>query len=294
MLDGLQALLALQRTGTISKAAVQLRLTQSAVSKRIQSLEAELRYKVVEPDGRKLRLTEHGILLLQKAKPLLVEIEGLKDLKAHESRKFFALGISDSIAGSWGPKAIRKTLQQTADIDLEIHVHRSTLILEFLRTGRYDLGFVTGRPSGTDLIWSKVAEEPMVIVGEPSTGKSEKRLLTIESNSATWKDIGQDASGHPKLQSREFVFTESFAAAAQMAKEDFGHALIPLGVAFSMGFKKHHINPVVPQLRRHIYLAARKSIANSSAVSAFGEALATHAKDILRSSEQEIFRKQKR
>lgn len=42
MLDGIEALIALERTGTVSEAAVQLRLTQSAVSKRIKALESEL------------------------------------------------------------------------------------------------------------------------------------------------------------------------------------------------------------------------------------------------------------
>ena len=49
MIEGIEALLALERTGTISEAAAQLRLTQSAVSKRIQSLTNEVKFKVIEP-----------------------------------------------------------------------------------------------------------------------------------------------------------------------------------------------------------------------------------------------------
>ena len=57
MIEGLEALLALERTGTISEAAAQLRLTQSAVSKRIQSLSDSMKFAVIEPDGRRVRLT---------------------------------------------------------------------------------------------------------------------------------------------------------------------------------------------------------------------------------------------
>ncbi len=57
MINYLEALLALERTGTISEAAAQLRLTQSAVSKRIQALQNEVQFKVIEPDGRRVRLT---------------------------------------------------------------------------------------------------------------------------------------------------------------------------------------------------------------------------------------------
>ena len=61
MLEGLEALFALERTGTISEAAAQLRLTQSAVSKRIQSLQNEVKFLVIEPDGRRVKLTARGI-----------------------------------------------------------------------------------------------------------------------------------------------------------------------------------------------------------------------------------------
>ena len=56
MVEGIEALLALERTGTISEAAAQLRLTQSAVSKRIQTLENELEFRVIEPVGRRPQL----------------------------------------------------------------------------------------------------------------------------------------------------------------------------------------------------------------------------------------------
>ena len=39
MLDGIDALIALDQFGTVSEAATRLRLTQSAVSKRIQALQ---------------------------------------------------------------------------------------------------------------------------------------------------------------------------------------------------------------------------------------------------------------
>lgn len=51
MLDGLKALVILEKLGTVSEAAVHLRLTQSAVSKRLQALEIELGYPLLEKTG---------------------------------------------------------------------------------------------------------------------------------------------------------------------------------------------------------------------------------------------------
>ena len=49
MIDRFDALAALQSSGTMGSAASALRITQSAISKRIASLEREVGVKLVEP-----------------------------------------------------------------------------------------------------------------------------------------------------------------------------------------------------------------------------------------------------
>ena len=71
MLDEIDALVALQMFGTVSEAATRLRLTQSAVSKRLQSLQSRLRLTLVEPDGRRLRLTAAAVDFLERAVRIL-------------------------------------------------------------------------------------------------------------------------------------------------------------------------------------------------------------------------------
>jgi DNA-binding transcriptional LysR family regulator len=75
MLEGIEALIALEKYGTVSEAAIRMRLTQSAVSKRIHALQDELKVKLVEPDGRRVRLTADGYQFLNKARPLIIEIK---------------------------------------------------------------------------------------------------------------------------------------------------------------------------------------------------------------------------
>src|SRR3989344_6465533 len=98
MVEGIEALLALERTGTISEAAAQLRLTQSAVSKRIQALENDLKFKLIEPDGRRVKLTATGQSFLDKARVLISELKNLKQLESDNSAKKFSIALSDSIA----------------------------------------------------------------------------------------------------------------------------------------------------------------------------------------------------
>ena len=77
MLESIDALVALATFGTVSEAATRLRLTQSAVSKRLQSLQSAVGFRLLEPEGRRLRLTAPAVEFLARARPLVAELRGL-------------------------------------------------------------------------------------------------------------------------------------------------------------------------------------------------------------------------
>ena len=260
-MDGLKSLISVEKFGTVSQAAVALRLTQSAVSKRIQALEQELGYAVVERDGRRLRLTPAAQELLARAKPLVAELESLRFSAVTEPRREFSLGIADSIAASWGPAALRRVLRAIPNLKFELHVHRSMLILENIRLGRYDLGLVTARDPGAGLVSHELAREEMVLAGT-----RRDPVLTIEPVSATWREIGSMVREHSQLGSRPREFVESFPAAAQMARQGFGQALVPWGVALALGFGPKTVTRLSPRLTRGIQLVFRKSTGEQALV----------------------------
>src|SRR4051812_44455320 len=129
MLDAIDALVALQTFGTVSEAATRLRLTQSAVSKRLQSLQASLGVTLVEPDGRRLRLTPQAVEFLERAKPLVAELRGLVQPRARAEAPRFSLALADSIASSWGPEIVRAALDVLPEVKLALHAHRSILVV---------------------------------------------------------------------------------------------------------------------------------------------------------------------
>ncbi|MEK6627438.1 MAG: LysR family transcriptional regulator [Bdellovibrionota bacterium] len=266
MVEGIEALLALERTGTISEAAAQLRLTQSAVSKRIQSLENELKFKLIEPDGRRVKLTAKGLLFLNKASPLFSELKNLKYLDTDYEIKKFSIAISDSIAASWGPKLIRLASKKLKSTEFEIHVHRSTLVEENIKLGKYHLGLCISNSKDPQIISSVVFEEPLVLLRCPLESN---KLITIEKSSGTWRSLEEKISRHPKLKNFEFSFVESFAAIIQMVKEGYGHGLVPMGIAQTMQISKKDILMLSPNIRRQIKLISRKNIAQLPAIEEF-------------------------
>ncbi len=281
MIEGLEALIALERTGTISEAAAQLRLTQSAVSKRIQTLQNEVKFAVIEPDGRRVRITAKGQALIDQARPLISELKNLRHLQVVNQLTQFSIGISDSIAASWGPRLIRLAAKKEKGIQFNMHVHRSTLVEENVKLGRYHLGLCVSSALDKNLVSETISEEPMVLLANrfdaniPSTN-----LITIEQNSATWKAVGDRILKHAKLKDFELTYVESFSAIVQMVQEGFGHGLVPIGVALTMGAPKKAIQLLLPNIRREIKLISRKSISLLPEIQSFQRSLITTSKEL--------------
>ena len=164
MLEGIDALIALERFGTVSEAAVRLRLTQSAISKRIQALQRTVGVRLVERDGRRVRLTAQAIDLLERARPLVADLRALAGPVPNAAGAHFSLALADSIASSWGPAVIGRALEALPGISVRLHAHRSVLLIENVRLGRYHIGLSTDAPAAKDLIHYPVVDEPMVLV----------------------------------------------------------------------------------------------------------------------------------
>jgi DNA-binding transcriptional LysR family regulator len=262
MLDGIDALVALETFGTVTEAATRLRITQSAVTKRIQSLQATVGFRLVEPDGRRLRLTSRAVDFLDRARPLVAELRGLLKPAALDSPSSISLALADSIASSWGPAVVRRVTRELPRIKVDLHVHRSVLVIESVRLGRYDAGLCTFTPGAKDLIDHAVVDEPVVLVLSGFAAKLEPKLPTvaIEPTSATWRAIQPLlASHHPELLAGEWIFVESFAAVVQMVRAGFGNGLVPLGLARDMGIGKRALR-ALPNVARRVALLTRKSM----------------------------------
>lgn len=261
MLGGIDALLALQRFGTVSEAAVRLRLTQSAVSKRIRALQDELGYALVEPDGRRLRITPLGTDFLERARPLVAELRGLRTPSTAQGIARFSLALADSIAASWGPDVLRRALGRLPGLNVDLHSHRSVLVIESVRLGRCHVGLCTDADA-TDLIRHPVVAEPMVLVHSGRAARASARvpLITIEASAASWKAIEPPLRAHHRnLLARTLIPVESFGAALQMVRAGFGDGLIPLGLALESGVEPGSCRRLAG-VTRPVALLVRKTV----------------------------------
>ncbi len=281
MIENLETLIALSKTGTMMETSTVLKISQSAVSKRIAALERYYDRALIERHGRRVVLTHHGTRLVEKVTPLVSELRSvfLEDNALRKGK--IILGVSEAILASWGPRLFAKVQGEMPEVEFTFHAQRSPIVLDRLRTGEYMVGICTGSSDAdTDLQSEIIRLEPMVIV--PSALQpldyvvgEELDVITIESRSGAWASIEEDMR---RLKLRRLESLESFFTVAQMALAGFGHGLVPAGVAKTLGVAASKVIPLDQEgLNRPVRFVARKSMFSQPLVQSFYVSVSEHA-----------------
>lgn len=281
MIDQLEALRALREAGTTGRAAVRLRITQSAVSKRIAALEEQLGVRLVERSGRNVRLTAPAERLLAEAEPLLLKLREV--LAVHERPRDdvrVRVAATESLLSSFLPAVLRQIGDASPGLRLELHAHRGPVLLERVRAGDYALGICADAGAEGELRAVRLGDEAMVLVPaglrpfQPAAG-AVVPVWTIEAASLTWQVLERRL----RRRGRAWGFSvavegrlESFTALVQIARAGFGHALVPRGVAEAMGVPADAVLRL-PELSRPIAAVARRTTLEHPAVVALVRAL---------------------
>ncbi len=283
-LENLETLVTLSKTGTMMETATVLKVSQSAVSKRIAALERFYHRPLIERHGRRVVLTHHGTRLVEKVTPLISELRSvfLEDNALRRGK--IIMGVSEAILASWGPRLFAQVQRRMPEVEFTFHAQRSPVVLDRIRSGEYMLGICTGSPDAdTDLQSEVIRREAMVILPsglEPlcyAVG-DELDVITIESRSGAWRSIEDDMR---RLNLKRRVSLESFFCVAQMALAGFGHGLVPEGVARTLGVKEDHwIALTASGLHRPVRFVARKSMFSQPLVQTFYEAVSELAESV--------------
>jgi len=284
MIENLETLVTLSKTGTMMEAGTVLKISQSAVSKRIATLERYYDRALIERHGRRVVLTHHGTRLVEKVTPLISELRGvfLEDNALRKGQ--IILGVSEAILASWGPRLFAQVREQMPEVELIFHAQRSPVVLDRIRSGEYMVGLCTGSSDADMDLQSEVVRlEPLVIV--PSALENidykigdELAVITIESRSGAWRSIEDDLK---RLHLKREVSLESFFSVAQMALAGFGHGLIPAGVAATLGIPEGKLIPLNGVgLNRPVRFVARKSMFSQPLIQSFYRAVAELAAKI--------------
>ncbi len=159
--SALQAFISVARLASFSKAADQLYLTQSAISKRIALLEQQLDCRLFDRIGRTVSLTEAGQTLLPRAMQVLVELDDARralDNLSGNVTGTLSLATSHHISLHRLPPLLQQFTETYPEVKLDLHFAESEVAYEGVLKGELELALITLSPDPdsnihSELIW---------------------------------------------------------------------------------------------------------------------------------------------
>ena len=165
--DKLKIFHAVAEAGSFTSATVNLNLSQSAISRQIQSLEEDLKVKLFERHARGLTLTENGEYVFKTAHEViskLKEVETtLSDKKDKPSGKLTVTTFV-SFGTTWLTPRIQEFMQLNPEIEIELIFDDKELDLS---TRQADIGIWARRPKQLNYIQRKLIDINYHIYGSP-------------------------------------------------------------------------------------------------------------------------------
>lgn len=157
----LETFLMLCQTMHYGRAAERLNLSQPAVSKHIQSLEAQYGVSLFIYANRRLQKTRQGEILEQYAQSLQYNEQGLLRSLRNEQIQSIRVGATKSIGDYVLYPYIRRFLT-AHEHAIELLVDNTERLLQLLDAGKLDFVFLEGIFDKQHYDWTLFREEPYI------------------------------------------------------------------------------------------------------------------------------------
>ena len=220
---------------SFTRAADELSITQSAVSKQVAQLEDYLQHKLFRRVRRNLVLTPEGSLYLTEVRRILAQIE----MSAHSIMTYrgqaeaLRVACLPTFGARWLARQLPAFLDANPRIDLSVHDHVEAFDLE---RENIEVAIFHGHGHWPNLECHKLFEEEVVAVGAPdylarqpaqhAADLAERRLLHLATRPDAWHRWFADqhiASEHSYHGTR----FETFQMLIRTAMSGGGLALVP-------------------------------------------------------------------
>ncbi|WP_435259171.1 LysR family transcriptional regulator [Thioclava sp. FR2] len=231
-MSGLTALEALDRLGTASAVAEELSLTQGAISRALQSLEAQLGVSLIVRDKKRLKLTPAAQdYVLQIRRSLHTIAAASSNLRSNPAGGSLSLAILPAFGEYWLAPRLALFVKEHPQLTVNLSTRLQTFDLE---DSEFDAAIHFGRadwPAADHLL---LLEESVLPVCSPKLLTSSVRepadlvafpLLQLKSRPGAWKRyLASQGVDHRQPQGMRF---DQFATMKQAAIHGLGVALLP-------------------------------------------------------------------
>jgi DNA-binding transcriptional LysR family regulator len=214
----LKAFMLTAKYSSFSKAAVELNIAQSAVSRQIKLLEDTLGEELIIRSSKRVILSEKGKELYQVA--INFEKASLQIFE-NEDNKGISIGILEGLLNSWFTPILAEYLKNE-NREVTVYTADLQILKQGIESGRFDIIFGTENIQSELVSSLKLFEEKLVLIGKAEINRkkiSEYRWIVFSEHDHLFK--------MSKTRSENTIMIDSFESIINLVKKDIGIAIVP-------------------------------------------------------------------
>ncbi len=285
----LQLLREVGRRGTIRAAAEALSITPSAVSQQLRILEVEAGVALLQPDGRRIRLTDAGQMLVRHADAITAAIDAAEaDLAASRAEITGTLRIAafPTAARAILPGVIAQLGQDHPRLTVTLRDLETAESLAALRLDEVDLALVDVYDEATWIVEPsiellEVGSDPLYVAapgepapGEPRMGGRPTELASLATTPWIMDTEGSNIRGAVVRACARAGFEPQVRAACRdysviiaLVEAGLGVAILP-GLALQDRQIRARITHLTPPMTRRVLIAVKPGRRSHPAIAA--------------------------
>jgi LysR family transcriptional regulator, regulator for metE and metH len=179
----LRMLQAMARTGSVTRAAAMLGLTQSALSHQIREAERRLGLDLFVQRDRRMQLTPVAVALSEEAGRILTQLERLEKQIAHDRgvmRHIVRIGCGAYSGYRWLPRFLRVFQQGAADIDIEVVADATQRPLQALLDRDIDVAVTSATPDKATTRSLKLFRDELILIMAPDHPLARREVVVAQ------------------------------------------------------------------------------------------------------------------
>jgi LysR family transcriptional regulator for metE and metH len=178
---------AISKTGSLTRAADQLCLTQSALSHQLKEVETLLNAKIFDRVNKKLVFTDAGRMFLDSSNHILGEINRVKleiNNQLRGESGSIRLATECNTCFHWLPRIMRTYLKGFPNVDVRLNTHGAKRPVDLLLTGKVDVAIVYRKEYEKDIHYTELLTDDVVGLVASSHRLASRRFLVAEDFAA--------------------------------------------------------------------------------------------------------------
>ncbi len=179
----LRMLQAMARTGSVTRAAAMLGLTQSALSHQIREAERRLGLDLFVQRDRRMQLTPVAVSLSEEAGRILSQLERLEQQIARDRgvmRHIVRIGCGAYSGYRWLPRFLRVFQQGAADVDIEVVADATQRPLQALLDRDIDVAVTSATPDKATTRSLRLFRDELVLIMAPDHPLSKREVVVAQ------------------------------------------------------------------------------------------------------------------